>query len=270
MDTLSLIDSNPETDSTVFDVESVPRDRLFFDQYQYVFEFVLHDLYCVRGFRHAGDVESAQHSAVQRYQNRQEFRRLNFNSPWSREAPDAPEVVEWKTRALTTLAGFLKTHEKSIKLVISSNVGYLYTNQFELIEHLIVAVPTLTYRSPMVQQARVDVPAGCISLQNSQYQYRSYFNGRRLLPEKRQQLSQFLLIQSDVRLSPSLSEWCNGKSRRSLGVYRRPDWIDRHFFLDHNNTNVLLMMSLIESNIIRKTLNIVVVNNWGDNHGKNL
>jgi hypothetical protein len=261
MDTLSLTDLNLAADTVTVGVESVPRNRLFFDRYRYVFKFVLHDLYCVRALRYAPDVESAAYIALQRYEHRQDFRRSNFNSVWSRdsrEVPDELEVTEWKTRALTTLAGFLKTYEKNIKLVIYGNTGYLYTNQIDLIQLLVTQIPELTHTSAVTESV-VTVPSGCIQLQASDYQYRSFLTAKCLGADQRQQVAQFLLNQQSIRLSPSLKNWCI-----QTPVYHMQYYTERFYFIDHNDSGPLIMLQLIDHGLVRKTMSIMVVNNTGD------
>lgn len=267
MDTSSLTDLSPKANSDLFDIQVEPRDQLYHGRFQYVFEFVQPELYCVRGYRKSADPVSAQRSAVKWYHTRQEFRRSNFLPKWLEDKPDDPEVAERKIETLTALAGFLKTHQDHVKLTISNSTGYFYNNDLGLVEQLIVSVPSLAYIDRPVRQALVAVPAGCISLRESQYAFRSYFSGQTVSPEKKQQLTQFLQGQSELRLGPALADWCAGKHR--FWAYRNTDYLDRHFFIDHNDMGIVTMLSLMQHHIIRKTVNIVTVNNTGDNYGKN-
>jgi hypothetical protein len=90
-------------------------------------------------------------------------------------------------------------------------------------------------------------PKNTIQLKNPKYQYRSYFKMVKLTDEQKQYLTNFLLNQPTVRISPALNDWMNIKFHRTQD----------YFFVDHNEMSWLTMLALVHSGLIRKTMQII-------------
>jgi hypothetical protein len=179
------------------------------------------------------------------------------------------ELLE-KKLDLYKLAVFLQHNLADTKLVIYGNWGYVYTNQLTVLQQLTTLSGLSNFSA--VRQANVDRAKNSVTLQESDYQYRSFFATRKLTSDGRDQLVNWLQAQTNIRLSPGLANWCDlpwtsavVKPWRSM----LPLFTERYYFIDHNESSMLTMLSLLQPGIIRKTMNIVVVNTPGGNHGKN-
>lgn len=259
------------TDSTVLKIEPVSSDRLFFDQYRYSVRFWTRDLSCIRSaYRSACDAGTLFDKIHQRLQNLQTHRQwMDKLSVYS------PEVLLEKKLDLYKLAVFLQHNLAHTKLMIHGNWGYLYANQLAVLQQL-ATLPGLGNFSA-VREIKVDRAKNSIVLQASDYQYRSFFSARKLTPAGRDQLINWLQAQSDIRLGPGLAKWCAfpGPSKAASTWVQQFGHLyelftERYHFIDHNNIGLLTMLSLLQPGMIRKTINIVVVNTAGDNHGKNI
>jgi hypothetical protein len=93
----------------------------------------------------------------------------------------------------------------------------------------------------------VNRPKNTIRLKDPQHQWRSYFKIGKLTTEQKTQLVNFLANQSDIRISPALTQWIDLKFTRTQD----------YFFVDYNTTTWLTMLSLVTPGLIRKTLQII-------------
>ena len=254
------------TDATVLKIKPVSSDRLFFDQYQYSVRFFARDLSCIRGtYQNSDDLSTVFTKIHTRLQTRQTQRKLTDKSAvYSHD-----ELLE-KKLDLYKLAVLLQQNLTDTKLVIYGNWGYVYTGQLTVLQQL-TTLSGLSDFSP-VRQIRVDRAKNSVTLKESDYQYRSFFTTRKLTSDGRDQLVNWLQAQTDIRLSPGLTNWCDSPWFYSVHPWRStlPLFTERYHFIDHNESSMLTMLSLLQPGIIRKTMNIVVVNTPGGNHGKNI
>lgn len=135
--------------------------------------------------------------------------------------------------------------EIDCKLIVSLHVGWVYTNQPELIDQLraLRCLSSKTYTQAVINRAK-----NTIALRKSQYQNRAYFYPLKLTHQQKQNLSNFLDNQQEhIRISPSLKTWANGAYLRT----------QEYFFIDYTNEQWLTMLSLVCPGLIRKTLKIV-------------
>lgn len=260
------------TDATVLKVKPVSADHLFFDQYQYSVRFWARDLSCIRSaYRSACNADTLFAKIHQRLQNLQTHRQwIDKSSVYS------PDALLEKKLDLYKLAVFLQHNLAHTKLVIYGNWGYLYANHLSVLQQL-ATLPGLGNFSA-VREIKVDRAKNSIVLQTSDYQYRSFFSARKLTPAGRDQLINWLQAQSDIRISPGLSNWCASPVPQSGYLFKQARqfghlfelFTERYHFIDHNDISLLTMLSLLQPGIIRKTINIVVVNTAGGNHGENI
>lgn len=272
MDTLLLTGSSHVTDDAVLKVKPVSADHLFFDRYQYSVRFFARDLSCIRGtYQCPNDLPTLFTKINTRLQNRQT--RRNWIDKSTVYSPD--DLLE-KKLDLYNLAVFLQHNLADTKLVIYGNWGYVYANQLTVLQQL-TTLSGLSDFSP-VRQIKVDRAKNSVALKKSDYQYRSFFTTRKLTSDGRDQLVNWLQAQTDIRLSPGLTNWCGPPELQSGYLFNHARqfghlfelFTERYHFIDHNDISLLTMLSLLQPGIIRKTINIVVVNTAGGNHGKNI
>lgn len=132
------------------------------------------------------------------------------------------------------------------KLVVSTNFGWIYTNDHQLIDQL-KSLRCLTNKT--YTQAIVNRPKNTVRLKNSPYANRSYFINVKLTQAEKDNLKNFFANQQEhVRTSPSFIHWLNE------APYLR---IQDYYFIDYTGDQWLTMLSLIRPGLIRKTLTII-------------
>jgi hypothetical protein len=131
------------------------------------------------------------------------------------------------------------------KLIVEFGNIRLYTNDAVLFDQLL-AVGHFIFVN--YKQAVVDRVRDTVTLKNPQHQYRSYFSRAKLTDPQKQSIVQFLNNnRDDFRLSPCLADWISQPFK----------WTEPYYFIDHNDTACLTMLSLINSRLIKKTNTIV-------------
>lgn len=155
------------------------------------------------------------------------------------------EITDDVEKHLHDLADILINSKVEFKLVVSTDYGWLYTNDTALIEQL-KQLRILTSKS--YTEAIINRPKNTIKLKNPKHQFRSYFKPTKLTSLQKENLLNFLANQSStIRVSPALVEWINSMH------YRTQDY----FFIDHAEESWLTMLALVHSGLIRKTQQII-------------
>jgi len=155
------------------------------------------------------------------------------------------DITETTKVNLHDLADVLLTTQVEFKLVVSTNQGYVYTNDIMLIDQL-DRMPELTDKT--YTQAQVVRPKNTIQLQNPRHQFRTYLTMCKLTAEQRYNLEEFLITQSaHVRLSPALARWVDTSFNRTQD----------YFFVDHDTESWCTLLSLVQPGLIRKTMHII-------------
>jgi len=155
------------------------------------------------------------------------------------------DITDQQVVDLHAMCDFLVNDARPRKLMISTDVVYLYTTD----ETLVRDVMSLPYVQNAVHyQARIQGPPNTVLLKNPRHAWRSYFRQQLITAEQKHSLVKFLTAQSDVRLSPSM-KWflISGHQTRVFDYY----------FVDHDDSGFITMLSLIAPGIIRRTLPIV-------------
>jgi hypothetical protein len=224
--------------------KSILKDRLYYDQFSYCIGFHLREVNCLRRL---------DHNSIDQMINRRRIWRETAQTRWISSSRahagllsrNWEEITDQTIAHLHELANILITTKKEFKLVLSSNQGYVYTNDRKLISKIDQFVP-LTYKT--YTQAKIDRPKNTIRVKNSQHRYRSYFKTLKLSSDKKTILVNFLQNQQiNARCSPSLSEWSKGSFNRTQD----------YFFVDYSTESWLTMLSLVHPGLIRKTVQIV-------------
>lgn len=147
---------------------------------------------------------------------------------------------------ILTVAEYFKQLKHDFKLVVTRNRLWLYANDPKVIKDL-TALPGIDY--PKCTEAVVDRPKNSIRIKNSPHEFRSYFRWKFLNDAEKSSLKQFLEAQKDyIRISPGLKRYLSGKKYLFLQEY---------YFIDYTGDQWLVMLSLINPGMLRKTVTIV-------------
>jgi hypothetical protein len=226
--------------------KTVAKDRLFYDQFEYCIGFQLDEISTLRELDHAridSNIERKKQwreIAQQRWINgqRPHSAAITMSRRWR-------DITAQTQADLHSLADVLLTTTVPYKLVVSANQGYVYANDLALID-LLDCMPELIHKT--YTQAKISRPKNTIQLKNPRHEYRTYFCATKLSAQGKQVLIDFLQNQqSHIRMSPSLKKWINDPFLRTQD----------YFFVDYNSASWLSMLGLVQSGIIRKTLEII-------------
>jgi hypothetical protein len=224
--------------------KSVVKDRLFYDRFQYCISFGLAEISCLR--EQDLDCARIRHMLDRRKQWREvAHQRWNGQKPNAQQSRLWNEITEEVEQNLYDFADILRNSGVDLKLVVSSNCGWVYTNSLELINEL---KPMRMLTGKKYSKVVVDRPKNTILLKNPQHQFRSYFKITKITSEQKDMLINFLNNQqSSIRISPALVNWTTSAFHRTQD----------YFFVDHNEMSWLTMLALVHPGIIRKTQQII-------------
>jgi len=217
---------------------------LFYDRFQYCISFGLAEISCLR--EQELDRARIRHMLDRRKQWREvAHQRWNGQKPNAQQSRLWNEITEEVEQNLYDFADILRNSGVDLKLVVSSNCGWVYTNSLELIGEL---KPMRMLTGKKYSEAVIDRPKNTILLKNPQHQFRSYFKITKITSDQKDMLINFLNNQrAGIRVSPALETWITGKFHRTQD----------YFFVDHNEMSWLTMLSLVHPGIIRKTQQII-------------
>lgn len=222
---------------------TVQKDRLYYDRFEYSMGFYLEEVSCLRDLDHNKIEDMIQRRRVWREMARQRWRGQKaatiLGMAHGREITD--EVIE----NLHALAEMLITAPEDFKLVVSINQAHVYTNDILLINRL-DRLPILQFKT--FAQAQVVRPRNTVALKKPRHKFRTYFRLRILTSQQKDHLESFLNNHSaHVRVSPALREWLDMPFNR----------IQDYFFVDHDTETWLTMLNLVTPGVIRKTMHII-------------
>ena len=159
-------------------------------------------------------------------------------------------------------------HDERIVIKGWSDADF-YFNDLSLIENIknIDNVEIYNFRERIV-----DRPPNTIKLKKSSYKFRSYFSNKtRIYSDSEKNIKEFLLAQPTevLKPSPTMNRWLHLDSPenlfkrrypliRGIRYYPQPLSINERMFIDYNDTSILSVLNLMQSGIIRKTLDIIV------------
>jgi hypothetical protein len=206
----------------------VSRDRLFYDRYEYGICVSLPEAGVLRAKTQTELVKAIG------YRNQARFN-------WSQKEQIAGEVLENLLLAFDEIDRV----RDQIKLVISYNIMYIYSNDVAVLQHL-SALPYVNFCNAV--QSVIDRPRDVILKTNPKFGYRSYFRERMLEEHDRDNLINFLDSRTD----------CFGftTTLRQHLTRNRYHWVQRHHFVEHNDPKDITMLSLVVPGLIRKTVSV--------------
>jgi hypothetical protein len=160
-----------------------------------------------------------------------------------RAAWEPLEITAEMENDLHVLCDFLLLDHTPRRIRIQEDNMFAYSNDrlfFSNIDSLRVC------KMLELTEAQLTRTPGAVNLRSSDHALRTYLRASRLPAAAAQSVRAFLRAQQDVRLSPSLSSWCEH------------DWLwtQRHFFFDHHSTSTANMLELIAPGLVKSTLPI--------------
>lgn len=210
-----------------------PRDRLYFDRYEYSFNFRLAEMSALR---------ELDHRAIDHVLDSRSQRRIpNYGGSWG----SIRQITDQHREHCHAMCDFLLA-QQNYKIVISQDWGYFYTSDLNTIR----VMEQLSYIKPLIiKQALLDRPRDTLLIRNSEHEYRTYFKPGRISDREKASLQSFLNTQQNIRQGPSLKEFF----KRSNTYH----YINDNFFIDHDGLGILTMLSLVRSNCVRKTVKLI-------------
>lgn len=244
MDTLSLTSFIDLKENT---------DRLFFDQYRYSLKLHVKDFSCLREIRNSTKTQTeVEFIVAKRFAKRLSYDRFwTYTEPGTAILNTTNEQTTTKMRLdnLIDLLGVLWPIRKQIKIMFSGDWGYIYSNDKD---HL-VQINNLHYVTGYyIKEAVVSRTKDTVALKSSAYRFRSYFAYKKYDEDKKARILDYLKNQPDVKISRGLKHWLK---------YKISDWSRRHYYFDHNDAKIELMLRLIFPDLVRITMPIIEVNN---------
>jgi len=244
MDTSRLIDSNLE-------IKEEQRDRFYYDQYQWCIDFRFPMANYVRPC--CRDLESYLAVVTQRWNWRNASKLYNaasrkvHNVAGSWQLKDTEQHDQTNLEAAMRMAKFL-WHRKDIKAVFYFGWIYIYSNDPRSVLAGLKDIPTV---GPVnLKKAVISRERNTLVRRDPVFQHRTYFREKHITSEKKKALTNFLLAQTDIRLGSSLQDWLPKDSQR----------LKSHYWFEHNNHGVKLMIEMISPGLIGRDLEIVTIN----------
>lgn len=203
---------------------------MFYDHYEYGICVSLSEAGCLRAKSH----KELDHLIEYRNRARAQWGG-GLNQPISKETRDA----------LFAVFDELEPIRDKIKLVISYNIMYIYSNDVSILQHF-TDLEQLEFNNAV--QSVVDKPRDVVLITNPKFKYRSYFKDRLLETIECERLINFIESRKDVYgVTRTL--------KASLRRYRS-HYLQRHLFVEHNDPKDITMLSLVVPGLIRKTLSV--------------
>jgi len=218
----------------------IVKDKLFYSQFEYCVRFHLDEVNCLRTLEHT-HIDSM---IERRIAWRRIDQTMHRSTPTTVLSNRSKIITDATVENLHLLADVLLTTPANFKLVVSAFTGYIYTNDLMLIDQ-VAKLPGVSHVE--YSQAVVGRPRNTIQLKNPRHQFRSYFKISKLTAEQKTYLKNFLANQTDIRISPALTQWINCKYTRTQD----------YFFIDYNEPVWPTMLSLVLPGLIRKTMQII-------------
>jgi len=222
-------------------------DCLYYDQYRYSLKLRTKDFSCLQNI-HTSTATVWDFSSEVTRRVRQ---RARYSSHYTSFADlDSTESIKLRIANLTDLLVILWPVREEIKPVFSGDWGYLYSNNLNLLRSIVSQHYVHTY---YIKEAVITRPKNTVVLKSSPYRFRSYFKPKEYTSDKKTRLLDYLENQPELKISKGLTHW--------LKYDHRWSWARRHYYFDHNDAKIELMLRLIFPDMIRITMPIIEVNN---------
>lgn len=229
--------------------ESLARDRLFYDEYEWCASFALDEASCLR---YNGDSWPRYIHSVDRlwsYRNTSAlpFRRRGINHGGSWNSPiDAASSTQQRDNLLD-MAKFLWDHREHCKPVLYRRWISIYTNDPEMLADL---CGRSYVHGIKLRRALVCRPRDVILRKNPTHRFRTFMRARRWTETQKNTLKNWLSAQQDIRIGPALIHWFE----------QRWIWSRDYYWIEHDNRNFTLMLEMLHAGSIGPTLQIMSIN----------
>lgn len=229
---------------TQYRIQINQRDRLFFDRFEYSFRFKQREVYAIRGLPDTPKLMKFI-----------EHRRAWMRSvTYQRNQADEHFTLE-SIEGLIATKDLLSNHSTEFKMTVSGDWAIIYTNDLNLVDRI--------SRLPQVWCDRTVVKAEVCRLRDTvvirepKYRYRTYFRERKMRPEVKTQLLDWIGSQhyqdvDNVRASGALKSWL----KNEYSSWRK-DWCMRHYYIEHNDTRYETMIGMVAPGFVRKTVRVI-------------
>jgi hypothetical protein len=156
------------------------------------------------------------------------------------------KISDEQEKNLLECAKIFRECNQPHKRIVYANWQYVYTNH----ESLLAQLHSLDFvKHSKLTEAAVTLPRDVVVLKNSQYQFRSYFSSRWFNREEVAAIKNFLVSRgTQFRTTLGVQSRLNGR------FFYPNDWM----FVDHNDEKDALLLNLVASQCIRKTLPIQI------------
>jgi len=144
------------------------------------------------------------------------------------------------------MCDFFLAERRPHKLMISGNWLYLYTCDTSLLDD-VSGLEFLDPEKMLRTQVQLIGEPNTVIQKNPRYAKRSFLRNLSLAPNQKDSMFNFLASQDRVRVSPALKYAMSSQHTTRIMDY---------FFIDHDDDSILIMLSLIVPNVVRKTLPI--------------
>ena len=235
MGTLSLID----LDISVT-MQQMCRTDLWFQRYDHCVRFTINEAGSLRGLNHNQIDKTVR---MRREWGRVRYAKRNPGS-WQDQWVGPLIITDQDVDNLHQLCDFFQADQRDRKISISGDVMYVYTTDADLIRDI---CNLKIIKDISVTQVVLHGTPGTVRLKNPKYQYRSYMRSIALKEPVADNIKNFLKVQEEIGLSPSLKHWLTDRWKFILDYY----------FIDHNEHSTINMLRLIDPRLIRKTVPIV-------------
>ena len=239
-----MTDSNLET-------KEEQRDRFYYDRYQWCIDFRFPMATYVRP---AGrDLESYLAVVKQRWNWRNASKFYNstnrkvYNVAGSWQIRDTEQHDQKNFDAAVRMAEFLWGRH-DIKAVFYFGWIYIYSNNPISVLADIKNIPTVDGIN--LKKAVISRERNTLLRQDPVFQHRTYFREKHTTLEQKKALMDFLLVQTDIKLGSSLIDWFSHDSQR----------LKSHYWFEHNDHGIKLMIEMITPGLIGRNLQIVAIN----------
>lgn len=218
----------------------VSRTHLWYNLYRYSGRFYLPECFCIRHM---------SHDQIDRIIKIRRSWTAPTMQPGSWAARWRPVTLsDQQVQDLHDVCEFFITDQRAKKAVFSGDHFTVYANDLAVIND-VSSLSAMRNRASWLWEAVLTGHPNTVALKKSAYNMRSYFRSMAPTAATMNSIKQFLLAQSDIRLSPSL--------REAIDEPRTCRFHDYYFF-DHNHMGTVNMLSMISPSCIRKTMPIIV------------
>lgn len=243
MDTLSLINSNPE-------FKQIESDHLFYDQFQYKFGFYLQELPCLRDLNNdpEKDRKKIAWNLSQRKKWSENRRSISWGGNWNSRMQGEPIGDDVEPNLLAFYDFYINDPDSKKLVIISGGYGYLYTNN----KNHFYSLKSLPFIGHVAcTRVSVVLPKNTIKLKNPKFPKRLYFRDKRVTHQQKVFLTNFLKNhEQNIRLGPALKDWLT-----------KPDYhyLFGNFFIEYEHDSFVDLLGLVCPSVVRKTVSVIKV-----------